>query len=184
LDSDEEDDFVKQMVMDKENIDPNPKQRKSKRLSKRVMRKQSKEDLKKRDGNQSKINHTTVDDFEYSIENETHTLTPNLVLQPSSNTSLSAAKAYFDQLDSKHVLKVSSEMSSPRISHPCVRTMRKIDYNCPQLLKDYDEYCKTSQECNLSPLSLKRYTTWRNQSIFPIGGNSKQMRICDGMLDE
>ena len=176
LDSDGEDDFVKQMEVDKENIDPSPKQRKSKRLSK-ATRKQNKKGLSNR------IEPRT-EDFEYFSDTEGKKITCKAVSQPSFNTDLSAAKAYFDQLDSNHILKVSSKLVSPKVSYPCVRTIRKVDYKCPQLLQEYEEYCKRSKECNFSPLPLKSYTSWRNQNIFPVGGYSKEMRICDGMLDD
>ena len=181
----------------KENIDPSFKgKHRLSALKNRSFNQALKPFCKKRKSMLVEKN-TDNDDFEYN-ENDSRQRTRNdkptcasSLSQPSSNTSLYDAKAYFDHLDANHALKISSSdlnasnQKEMNLNKSCMRrTLRPINYKCPKINKEYKDYCATSNDCNLTPLPLKQFVARRFKSAVPIGGSAKDIRICDGMLDE
>jgi len=84
--------------------------------------------------------------------------------QPSGMTSLSDAKAFFEQLDSSHVLTVrsdsmnsscSSEQSQAVISTTSRRLLTCLTY--PSLRTRYREYCEISIKSGIDPIPMDEF---------------------------
>lgn len=114
-------------------------------------------------------------------------LRPKLT-QPSGQSSLSAARAFFEQLDETSELSVENKdvLLSPElrrhrrgadgtIAAACIRTSRTADIDDPKLVAEYEQYCKSS---DITPLPLREYVIHRN-SFF-----NSSTTICDGLLDD
>lgn len=110
--------------------------------------------------------------------------------QPSSHTSISLAKAYFLHLDKTELqtemvtdeeeeksLNYSTATTSTTSVIAGTRTMRKINYQCPNLIREYQTYKDSARSCLIEPLSLHEYACQRwkyfhNETFF------------DGFFDE
>lgn len=105
-----------------------------------------------------------------------------LLQQPSSRTSLSIAKAYFDYLDKTHLptsdedaSAISMQMSGTR----CIssRTRFTIDYQCPHLKLEYKKYCDAATGCGVEPLEIQEFASQRGKHFNKEG-------FFDGFFDE
>jgi hypothetical protein len=99
----------------------------------------------------------------------------DLSRQPTSTTSISTAKAYFDKLDA---IELSLDTSSSPQDHPirCGRSQKRINLCDVELQKEYKYYCFASKESGISPISLNDYAKSRSD-IF------RRNEIFDGFLD-
>ena len=128
-------------------------------------------------------------DFSGSGEDDDRStkLRPKLT-QPSGQSSLSAARAFFEQLDETSELSVENKdvLLSPElrrhrrgadgtVAAACVRTSRTAGIDDPKLVAEYKQYCKSS---DITPLPLREYVIHRN-SFF-----NSSTTICDGLLDD
>lgn len=108
--------------------------------------------------------------------------------QPCGQTTLSAARVFFEHLDSTHQLALDNALQSPEIrrnrgsgsahgaaASQCIRTSRTVGVDDPQLLREYKEYCDTTE---VTPLPLRDYVKHRT-SFF-----HSSTTICDGLLDD
>jgi hypothetical protein len=97
--------------------------------------------------------------------------------QPSSNTSLVAARAFFEKLDTTQKLVFDKSNSKSPIGHACVRTTRDANMQCPQLQDEYANYCVATKESGVEPLELTEYVSHRSTHFRKLG-------MYDGLLDE
>lgn len=94
--------------------------------------------------------------------------------QLSSHTSISLAKAYFSRLDKTELQTemitneeeekssyCSTQTSSTTSAIASTRTMRKINYQCPNLIREYQTYHDSARSCLIEPLSLPEYACQR-----------------------
>lgn len=94
--------------------------------------------------------------------------------QPTENSSLEAARAFFRFLDTNHRLVVDPKRS-PRASSKVVRTTRRIRHS-DQLLVEYCDYCNILAQTGVVPISITEFASnWNN---FVAKG------IRDGLFDE
>jgi hypothetical protein len=119
-----------------------------------------------------------------------------LVKQPSSHTSLSLAKAYFDYLDKTNLQTVAvddeetttdfstSNRDAPANNNitmketiPSTRTRRAINYQCPTLTNEYRAYHDSALSCGIEPLSIREFACQRWKYFHREG-------FFDGFFDE
>jgi len=105
-----------------------------------------------------------------------------MLQQPSSRTSLSIAKAYFDYLDKTHLPtsdEDASAFSMQRSGTGCIssRTRFTIDYQCPHLKLEYKKYCEAAAECGVDPLGIQEFASQRGKHFNKEG-------FFDGFFDE
>ncbi len=119
-----------------------------------------------------------------------------LIKQPSSHTSLSLAKAYFDYLDKTNLQTVAvdeeettSDSSTTnkdapannsitiRRTVPSTRTRRTINYQCPTLKNEYKAYHDSALSCGIEPLSIREFACQRWKHFHKEG-------FFDGFFDE
>mmetsp|Transcript_35838 Transcript_35838/g.52360 ORF Transcript_35838/g.52360 Transcript_35838/m.52360 type:complete len:402 (-) Transcript_35838:606-1811(-) len=96
--------------------------------------------------------------------------------QPSFNTSLSSAKAFFENLDTTEQLSIDNKESLNESNSRCIRTTWRANIDCPLLRESYDEYCKATMLSGVHPISLKEYAN--NRAHFQHAQNLE-----DGFLD-
>lgn len=77
--------------------------------------------------------------------------------QPSSTTSVAAAKAFFDRLDAIELQLDVSETPDIHIQKECGRSKRPVDLNDGDLLHEYEGYSDASLESGVTPISLVEY---------------------------
>jgi hypothetical protein len=97
-----------------------------------------------------------------------------LVGQPSSSTSLDAAKAFFERLDSQQKLTLDA---SDTPGKACVRTRRAIHVQSHGIRQEYEQYAAATKASGVDPLSMEQYA--RNRVAFFRTGD-----MFDGFLDE
>jgi hypothetical protein len=97
-----------------------------------------------------------------------------LVGQPSSSTSLDAAKAFFERLDSQQKLTLDASDTPGRA---CVRTRRAVHVQSDGIRKEYEHYAAATKASGVDPLSMEQYA--RNRAAFFRTGD-----MFDGFLDE
>lgn len=98
------------------------------------------------------------------------------VRQPSSNTSLDAAKAFFEQLDATQELNLSSAQSPILQGKACVRTTWTTNVQCPKLRQEYVAYRKATKSSGVAPLSLMEFAINRRTHL-------RKSDMFDGFLD-
>ena len=141
------------------------------------------------DGDSASSTKRSELDFSGSGEDDDRStkIRPKLT-QPSGQSSLSAARAFFEQLDETSELSVENKdvLLSPdlrrhrrgadgTVAAACVRTSRTAGIDDPKLVAEYKQYCKSS---DITPLPLREYVIHRN-SFF-----NSSTTICDGLLDD
>ena len=141
------------------------------------------------DGDSASSTKRSELDFSGSGEDDDRStkIRPKLT-QPSGQSSLSAARAFFEQLDETSELSVENKdvLLSPElrrhrrgadgtVAAACVRTSRTAGIDDPKLVAEYEQYCKSS---DITPLPLREYVIHRN-SFF-----NSSTTICDGLLDD
>ena len=141
------------------------------------------------DGDSASSTKRSELDFSGSGEDDDRStkIRPKLT-QPSGQSSLSAARAFFEQLDETSELSVENKdvLLSPElrrhrrgadgtVAAACVRTSRTAGIDDPKLVAEYKQYCKSS---DITPLPLREYVIHRN-SFF-----NSSTTICDGLLDD
>ena len=126
-------------------------------------------------------------DFEATADNDNKktaaTAASSKPNQPCGQTSLSAARAFFEHLDSTHQLAVDNTAQSPELRRNRrgggaaannIRTMRSVRVDDAKLRREYEEYCNTTE---VTPLPIRDYVKHRT-SFF-----RSSTTICDGLLD-
>jgi hypothetical protein len=98
------------------------------------------------------------------------------VSQPSSNTSLAAARAFFERLDAQQTLTLDSSGTPLAQGKKCVRTRRAITTQSDSLREEYEQYASATKATGVEPLSLEQYAV--NRSAFFRTGD-----MYDGFLD-
>ena len=98
------------------------------------------------------------------------------VSQPSSTTSLSAAKAFFERLDAQQKLTLDASESPVLQGKKCVRTRRAVHIQSDSLRQEYEEYVSATKATGVEPLSVEEYAV--NRSAFFRTGD-----MYDGFLD-
>jgi len=99
------------------------------------------------------------------------------VRQPSSTTSLAAAKAFFERLDAQQKLTLDASGTPVMQGKRCVRTRRAIHIESDSLREEYQEYAAATKATGIEPLSVEQYAV--NRSAFFRTGD-----MYDGFLDE
>lgn len=94
--------------------------------------------------------------------------------QPSSSTSLDAAKAFFERLDSEQQLTLDASNSPGKA---CVRTRRAIHMQSDGIRQEYKQYAAATKACGVDPLAMEQYA--RNRATF-----FRTRDMFDGFLDE
>ena len=97
--------------------------------------------------------------------------------QPSSTTSVNAAKAFFARLDTTQKLVIDGSNSPQMPGQRCVRTTRTTNMANPTLKDEYDRYSAASIESGVKPLSIKEYAVNR-------GTYFRTSDMFDGFLDD
>ncbi|EED91095.1 predicted protein [Thalassiosira pseudonana CCMP1335] len=97
--------------------------------------------------------------------------------QPTSNTSLESARAFFKYLDSTHHLTIVNRNDEANTKTDVIRTTRRIEH-CDQLRIAYLEYCKTVDDTGVSPITIEEFGMHWNRYFVERGV------IRDGLLDE
>jgi hypothetical protein len=95
--------------------------------------------------------------------------------QPSCNTSLLEARAFFERLDATQELKCDSS-DTPQVSSKAFRTSRNLHLSSPGLSKEYQAYARASNESGVTPLSIKEYAGYRS-------GFFRRRDLFEGFLD-
>lgn len=86
------------------------------------------------------------------------------VSQPSSTTSLAAARAFFERLDAQQTLILDTS-DTPVGKKKCIRTRRAISVEGNDgLQKEYQDYVAATRATGVEPLSLEQYAV--NRSAF------------------
>lgn len=103
------------------------------------------------------------------------------VRQPSSKTSLSVARTFFEQLDKGEQLVTMDESSCTPIVHsrPAGRTRRRLPVSDLLVKKDYKHYCNACKQAGVKPLQIEDFV--RQRSTFFRSPTSK---LYDGFLDD
>jgi hypothetical protein len=96
------------------------------------------------------------------------------VVQPSSSTSLEAAKAFFERLDSEQELTLDA---SDTPGKACVRTRRAIHIQSDGIRQEYEQYVAATKASGVDALAIAQYA--RNRAAFFRTGD-----MFDGFLDE
>jgi hypothetical protein len=95
--------------------------------------------------------------------------------QPSCNTSLLEARAFFERLDATQELKCDSS-ETPQVSSKAFRTSRNLHLSSPGISKEYQAYARASNESGVTPLSIKEYAVNRS-------GFFRRRDLFEGFLD-
>ena len=119
-----------------------------------------------------------------SAKQQQHPVLPSLaeldfsenVCQPSSTTSLAAAKAFFERLDTQQMLTLDSSGTPIVQGKRCVRTRRAIAVDSGSLREEYEQYVSATKATGVDPLSVEEYAV--NRSAFFRTGD-----VYDGFLD-
>lgn len=98
------------------------------------------------------------------------------VSQPSSTTSLAAARAFFERLDSQQTLTLDASGTPHDNKAKCVRTRRAIHVDSDSLQQEYQAYAASTRATGVEPLSVEQYAM--NRSLFFRTGE-----MYDGFLD-
>ena len=98
------------------------------------------------------------------------------VAAPSSQTSMSAARAFFRHLDNEQLNLTQEPGTSPKRKRT-VRTRRKLSLSDKQLSQEYKEYMAACEASKVSPLSRQEYLSNR-------GAYFRATSMYDGFLDE
>jgi hypothetical protein len=102
---------------------------------------------------------------------------PELLHQPSSNTSLLEAQRFFERLDATHELKLDASDTPVATSKVIFRTSRRqISCSSPTVLQDYRVYMQYSNESGVTPLSLPNFLKSRS--------SIHKSELYDGFLDD
>jgi hypothetical protein len=97
----------------------------------------------------------------------------DVVSQPSSKTSVDAARAFFERLDSTQTLTLDASQSPGK---PTVRTRYMVSTDSQELQDEYDDYVEASRGTGVVPLSLQEYA--ENRSAY-----FRTKDMYDGFLD-
>jgi len=101
--------------------------------------------------------------------------TPRIrVRRPSSQTSLSAVRTFFQQLDSNHQLNLETCDSEKKTVDG--RTRRALTLKNPLISKEYRQYQRACRETDVEPLPLEGFLERRR--------GSSRRSIYDGFLDD
>ena len=96
--------------------------------------------------------------------------------QPTSTTSVSAAKAFFDRLDSVQLQLDASQ--TPHVhTKRCGRTQKQVDLRDDDLQREHEIYSMASRQSGVTPIPLAEYAHNRSD-IF------RRHEMFDGFLDE
>ena len=96
--------------------------------------------------------------------------------QPTSTTCISAAKAFFDHLDSTK-LQFDASNTRPQVhSKKCGRSTKTVNLQDDDLQQEYQAYSSASQESGVAPIALLEYANNRSE-IF------RRNEMFDGFLD-
>ncbi|KAI2488955.1 hypothetical protein MHU86_26009 [Fragilaria crotonensis] len=95
--------------------------------------------------------------------------------QPTSTTSVTAAKAFFDRLDS---VELQLDASQTPLVHTkrCGRTQKEVDLRDGNLQREYEIYSVASRQSGVTPIPLVEYAQNRSD-IF------RRFEMFDGFLD-
>lgn len=100
----------------------------------------------------------------------------NVISQPSSTTSLAAARAFFERLDAQQKLTLDASGTPVAQGKKVVRTRRAVHIHSDALREEYQEYAGATRATGVKPLSIKQYAV--NRSAFFRNGD-----VYDGFLD-
>jgi hypothetical protein len=118
---------------------------------------------------------TTVLDFADEEAPTAAAKAPELLHQPSSNTSLLEARSFYERLDATEELKLDSSDTPVATSKVSRTSRRQISCSSPTVLQDYEAYMQCSNESGVTPLSLPNFL--RSRSIH-------KSELYDGFLDD
>ena len=119
---------------------------------------------KRQRSNKSKVQRTTSElDFAEDAK------------QPTSRTSVSAAKAFFEHLDSTE-LQLDASQTPLVTKKRCGRTQKQVDLRDGDLQHEYEIYSMSSRQSGVTPVPLAEYAQNRSD-IF------RRHEMFDGFLD-
>jgi len=112
--------------------------------------------------------------FEFNGDENDNQIELSQVGHPTSKTSLTVARAFFEQLDTNCALTLDSSQS-PDVHKANIRTRRKVSLDDPGLVEEYKRYCTSCKDANVGPLSIQHFLAYRSNA---------KTTLYDGFLDE